>query len=79
VCGLGSIERGTGANSACSEGMYFEVFACLEIGRRPESIGVEISKYMPRGHPELSLECLDRPMHACNHPFSSWLLRFSGR
>ena len=56
MCGLGSIERGTGANSACSEGMYFEVFACLEIGRRPESIGVEISKYMPRDHPELSLD-----------------------
>ena len=34
-------------SSACSGGMYFEVFALTEIGRRPESIGVEISKYMP--------------------------------
>ena len=56
VCGLGSNERGAGASSACFGGIVFEVFACQEMGRRPEAFGVQISKTIPRGHPELSLD-----------------------
>ena len=65
---VGSIERGAGASLACSAGIVFQVFACWEMGRRPESIGVEISKTIPRGHPELSLDpqCMQQfPMGHC--------------
>ena len=37
------------ARPRTSGGMYFEFFACMDSGRRPEAIGVEISKYIPLG------------------------------